>query len=72
MEVLCWLVVLVLDFFVETPNQAFPKEFGHLGMTVTYGSGFHLGGVSPPKLVLPGYLVVLLLVPSGFALLSYS
>lgn len=35
MEVLCWLVILVLVCFGETPNQAFPGEFANLGVSVT-------------------------------------
>lgn len=68
MKVLGWLVVLVMGCFGETPNQAFPGEFGNLGVSVTSGSGFHLGE-HPLKLVV---LVVLLLMLSGFALLCYS
>lgn len=35
MEVLHWLVVLVLGYVGETPNQTFPGEFGNLGVSVT-------------------------------------
>lgn len=71
MEVLCWLTVLVLGCFSEPPNQAFPEESGNFGSQWLLAQ-FFIWEEPPQKLALPGYLAVLLLVPSGFALLRYS